>query len=482
VPKSLALLIGVADYKNMQKLVNSGNDARDLSDALSECGFQTTVCTDTEIADLDNGFTDFVDKIDEGDVALFFFAGHGVQIDGANYLMAINTPKNSPLDAKYLSLCLDKVIEGMTAKNGATTIIILDACRNNPWAAHKRGGSSGLAPVYAPKGTLLAFSTSPGETASDGVGGAANGAFTAALLTHIRTADLPIEQMLKRVRNTLSATTGGNQTSWEHTSLSGEFYFSLGVARRITEYGPTALKDGVFVPDPTKWSHKIIEGLKSLNWPKQNKVLSDFTATLATLEHNDDLFVLGRNILQAAQGTAEQAISFIKNFALRTAGMAQSKQKALLDGILFEIFFNSNGDFRFSPKDRNFNYAFNLQKFETLAPSFKFISDALQIFKDRFHVAPPGRRHGVAVNIQLLQDPLNAIDRVNLDGVDVLRLDDKDWEDEERTYSTQSREDFEDLISRQLIIPKMDLTLIYAAGAAPAYVRVPRGYTVAPKR
>jgi uncharacterized caspase-like protein len=110
--------------------------------------------------------------------------------------------------------------------------------------------SRGLAPVYAPRGTLIAYATSPGQKASDGKG--RNGAYTAALLEHIATPDCSVEEMFKRVRNTLSASTAQKQISWEHTSLAGPFYFNLSVAQRITDYGASALSDDLFELDNMK--------------------------------------------------------------------------------------------------------------------------------------------------------------------------------------------------------------------------------------
>jgi hypothetical protein len=288
--------------------------------------------------------------------------------------------------------------------------------------------------------------------------------------------------MLKRVRNTLAASTGGSQTSWEHTSLSGEFYFALGVTRRITEYGATALKDGVFAPDPSKWAHTLVSELRTYTWNPQNAAMKAFNLADATGAENDDLFVLGRNILQAAEGSAKAPEDFIRNFITRTAGMTQEKRKALLDGILFEIFFDSKGEFRKSPKDRHFVSAFDLQRYQELAPSFTFIGDALAPFAGRFHVAPPGRGHATAVDVRLLADPVGAVEHVILGGNDRLHLDDETYAGADRIYRARDREDFENMLSSQLLIPRRDLTITYSPGRIPDAVRFPYGYTVSPLR
>jgi uncharacterized caspase-like protein len=135
-----------------------------------------------------------------------------MQIDGENYLAAVDTDGTDEIAAKHSSLALNRVIEVMEKSGCSTSIIVLDACRNNPFerAWTRSMESRGLAPVYAPRGTLIAFATSPGQTASDGRG--RNGAYTAALLQHMTTPDCSIETMFKRVRNTLSAATKGGRS------------------------------------------------------------------------------------------------------------------------------------------------------------------------------------------------------------------------------------------------------------------------------
>ncbi len=255
-----------------------------------------------------------------------------MQIKGTNYLLAVDTDTSSELDAKHSSLSLDKVIDTMAESDASMKIIILDACRNNPWerAWHRDAATRGLASVYAPKGTIIGFATSPGEVAEDGLD--RNGTYTAALLQHIDTPDCSIETMFKRVRNTVAADTRGKQTSWEHTSLSGEFYFNNSLGRIIRDYKDTSLADGLFVIDPRKKSHKIVEGLKTHNWYKQNPALSLLDAASASKMTDDNLFVIGRNIYQAACGTASAAQHFLDNFMSVTNTFDSPKRKAILTG------------------------------------------------------------------------------------------------------------------------------------------------------
>ncbi len=241
-----ALCIGNASYPE-ETLRNPVNDTNSLSLKLSALGFACCVLRDAKIREMQEALKWFSNELSDSEVGLFFFAGHGMQIDGDNYLTAIDTDFDTETDAKFSSLPLNKVIEVLEKGNNSTSIIILDACRNNPYERRWRGvGSRGLAPVYAPKGTIISFATSPGQVALDGDNN--NGAFTAALLKHLTTQNVIIEDLFKRVRNTLSATTSGKQISWEHTSLMGDFFFNPAVVTDdyIAEYSQQARADATF--------------------------------------------------------------------------------------------------------------------------------------------------------------------------------------------------------------------------------------------
>jgi uncharacterized caspase-like protein len=187
--KMAALVFGNSAYPG-NDLVNPVNDATDLGAKLQSYGFNAIVAKDRSVQDMEKDLKEFGKLLATHDVGLFFFAGHGMQIEGSNYLLALNTALDSETDAKYSSLPLDKVVDVMAKSQASTKIIILDACRNNPWERkwQRAPGLRGLASVYAPKGTIIGFATSPGEVASDGTG--RNGTYTAALLQHIDTPGL----------------------------------------------------------------------------------------------------------------------------------------------------------------------------------------------------------------------------------------------------------------------------------------------------
>lgn len=482
-----ALVIGNAAYLGMGKLKNAANDAHDVAARLETLGFSVLKVIDCSNKEMDVALKTFKKSLVDNEVGLFFFAGHGMQIEGDNYLIALDTDTVSETDAKHSSLSLNKLIETMEKAGTSSSFIILDACRDNPFesAWHRSSATRGLAPVYAPRGTLIAFATSPGQVASDG--SKRNGAYTAALLQHVDTPDCSIESMFKRVRNTLSASTKQKQISWEHTSLSGEFFFNLSLGARIDHYSLTALSDGLLVLDDARASHRLIRELKTNTWPRQNPALDGFTPDVAKKFNTDSLFVIGRNIYQAACGSAKSAVSYLNNFMSRSQGMGKDKRKELLDGILFEIFFDSNGQLRDQIKGRFFNEAFHLQKYPELSGSFDFIAECLVTQADRFH-AIPGKMHPVAVDVTTQKKGVNAhaVEAVYLGAVNILWLEDEDFADDDGQplrYQTMDRSEFERRLAEEMAVPFHLLTVTYSSGKnGPHHVQFPRGCTTRKRR
>ncbi|VXC60452.1 Peptidase C14 caspase catalytic subunit p20 [Oceanicaulis sp. 350] len=476
-----ALVIGNAKYADGAALANPTNDANDLGAKLKGYGFEVIIATDCTVAEMDKRLKEFKDLIQSYEVGLFFFAGHGIQIEGSNYLLAIDTNIESESDAKYSSLPFDKVLDIMDKSKAKTKIAVLDACRNNPWERrwYRSGLSRGLASVYAPKGTIIGFATSPGEVAYDGSG--RNGTYTAALLQHIDTPDCSIEAMFKRVRNTVAASTAGKQTSWEHTSLSGEFYFNLSLGNLIDDYDGTALADSLFILDESKPSNVIIAGLKRLNWYKQNAALKELSAAVANRAGKDSLFVLGRNIYQAACGSSDEAVRFINEFVTATRSYGNKKRKSLLDGILFEIFFDSKGNLRKGIKGNFFDEVFELQRHEILKSSFEFISECLVAAQANFY-ALPGKNHDLAISVSSKKiDDRYHIEAVYLGGSNILRVEGESLDDDnEVVYSKITPSRLNEKLCLQLVVPARSLNITYTPpeAASALSLRIPVGWAV----
>lgn len=479
-----ALVIGNAAYETVAELKNPANDAEDVAAQLEASGFSVIQKTDCSHADMDRSLRRFKRDLDKSDVGLFFFAGHGMQIDGENYLAATDTDATDEIEAKHSSLSLNRVIEVMEKSKCSTSIIILDACRDNPFERAWRRAiqARGLAPVYAPKGTLIAFATSPGQTADDGRG--RNGAYTQALLQHLATPDCSIENMFKRVRNTLSAATKGRQISWEHTSLAGEFFFNLSLGARIDLYAETALSDSLFVLDEAKASHRVIRGLKSSTWPRQNPAVAEFTATVANRASIDALFVVGRNLYQAACGGSNAADAFLDDFVSRTSGFKEDKRKAVLDGMLFEVFFDPNALLRKNFKMGRFESLFALQRHKDLTPSFEFIAECLLPDAGRFH-AVPGKRHEVMVDVVTrlgAKDDHHLLETLHYGGASILWQEDEDYTPEPGEPALRQRLDldgFETLLAEQMVVAPHLLRINYQSFAKRGreQIHFPRGWT-----
>jgi hypothetical protein len=446
-------------------LKNPTHDADDIGAVLAKRDFTVLKKMDCTHKEMDLALKEFRAALKDSDVGLFFFAGHGMQIDGENYLAAIDADAGSETDAKHSSLPLNRVIETMEKSGTATNIVVLDACRDNPFerAWHRSASSRGLAPVYAPKGTIIAYATSPGQIASDGTG--RNGAYTSAILKHIDAPDVSLESMFKRVRNTLSAATNGKQISWEHTSLAGDFFFNLSLGARIDEYSDTALSDRLFVLDESKASHRIIQGLKTHDWYRQNPALDKLTAEVANKAGRNSLFVIGRNIYQAACGSARTAYQFLSLFMSKTSGFEEDRRKALMDGVVFEVFFDANAQLREQPKNRYLDEVFKLQEYEELSASFAFISECLLTHADRFH-AIPGKGHEITVDVVTKKKSGNrhVVKEVRFNGANILWIDEDSivsWFADGSGYGKMTVEDFEKRLSDEMVVPSYLLKVTY---------------------
>jgi len=226
IQKRLALVIGNADYKNAP-LRNTVNDARSMDKTLREMGFSVDLVENASQNEMKKRIDLFGKKLKSGNgVGLFYFSGHGMQVKGENYLIPVGAKIDSEEYVEYESVRAGRIVAKMESARNFMNILILDACRNNPYARSFRSASQGLATLVAPVGTFIAYATGPGSVASDGSEESANGLYTGELIRHMRSPGLGIEEVFKRVRAAVYKKSKGKQTPWETMSLMpGAFYF-----------------------------------------------------------------------------------------------------------------------------------------------------------------------------------------------------------------------------------------------------------------
>jgi uncharacterized caspase-like protein len=234
----IALVIGNSSYTDAP-LANPVNDATAIAKTLQGLGFKVILRTNVTQSQMRQAVRQFGDELHAGrGVGLFYFAGHGMQINSRNFLIPIGTDIRREYEVEDQSVDAGSVLAMMQSARARVNIVILDACRNNPFARSFRNSTVGLAPMQAPAGTLLAYATAPGEVASDGTG--ENGLYTQHLLQNMRLPGLKIEDVFKNVRASVRQESGGRQTPWENTSLEGEFYFNINVTVNNIQAAPVA--------------------------------------------------------------------------------------------------------------------------------------------------------------------------------------------------------------------------------------------------
>jgi TPR repeat protein len=240
----LALVIGNGKYVNAPALGNPANDSADLARALRGVGFEVIEQQDASREAMTRALREFSARLRGTEVALFFYAGHGIQLNGENYLLPVDADIQSPADVRFNTVDLTDIQQEMEG-SGRVNIIILDACRNNPFAdrltqSGRAAPSRGLGRIDATgEGSLIVYSTQPNNVALDGAG--RNSPFTAALLKHVITPGIEVRQMLSRVRGDVLAATERRQTPWDSSSLTGDIYLAGAPVAQALAATPAAI-------------------------------------------------------------------------------------------------------------------------------------------------------------------------------------------------------------------------------------------------
>lgn len=240
----IALVIGNDVYENLPSLQKAGNDARAVSGALGALGFDVTLLTDANRRTMTRALSDLSGRITPGDEVLFYYAGHGVEIAGRNHLLPADAPAATPGDEAFLtaeSVAVDDVLATLQDSGARVTVLILDACRDNPFprtGTRSAGGARGLAPIAAPEGAFILFSAGTGQSALDGLGptdGNPNSVFTRALLPLLTAPGLPMQDIARALKAKVEETAAGvnhKQRPAYYDELTGDFVLNEGAVAR----------------------------------------------------------------------------------------------------------------------------------------------------------------------------------------------------------------------------------------------------------
>lgn len=251
----VALVIGNSGYAD-SPLRNPVNDARAMAQALQRLGFTVIKRENLKAKEIGPALREFRSRLSAGATALFFYAGHGLQVKGVNYLPTVDAEIDAEEDVPTQSLNVNAVFDLMEEAKTRVNLVLLDACRNNPFTRRFRSAAGGLAKVDAASGTLISFATRPGSVAADGEG--ANGLYTEHLLRHMNEAGVPIEQVLKRVGSGVKLASKGRQEPWSEGLIEGEFYF-----RAPASVGaPAAVPAAVQAVDPAALEIELWNSVK----------------------------------------------------------------------------------------------------------------------------------------------------------------------------------------------------------------------------
>lgn len=338
----VALIIGNGSYKS-SPLANPVNDATDIAKVLREREFRVTLLTNATKRQMVDAVREFGKDIKRGGVGLFYYAGHGMQIDGRNYLIPIGAEVKSEKDVEFEGLDAGRVLSEMEDAGNRLNLVILDACRDNPFARSFRSTTKGLAKMDAPMGTLVAYATGPGQTAADGTG-STNGVYTSCLLSLMTEPGLEIGLMFRRVRQLVLDMTNKQQIPWELSSLMGDFYF-------------TPLGEGVTMKDEiTPNSMQLSKAEEEM----RQKLIADKTAELKALD---------ARIAEKQKGINEMP-NPVKEVPLK----AQPGKAITIDlgsGVMMDLVWVPNGEFMMgSPAGETDRFESETQHKVTLTEGF----------------------------------------------------------------------------------------------------------------
>lgn len=351
--KRVALVVGNGAYQHATVLSNPANDAQDLAAALGEVGFDTLLGLDLDKRSFELKVREFARKLGQADVGLLFYAGHGLQVSGQNYLLPVDAKLESERDLDFEAIRLDFVLKQMELeRESKTSIVFLDACRDNPIArtlARTMGTRSasvgqGLAQVQSGIGTFIAYSTQPGNVALDGTG--RNSPFAAALVKRVKEPGRNLTAVMIDVRKDVLTQTAGKQVPWDHSSLTGDFYFHLASAPSAApKPGPASVSEAEALQQRLRRLEDELKKKSDLASTAAAVQLAQLKDRARRLEEDtradfQQIFELQRNASREANpARQDQARTEVSRIQLRIArrGQEQKDVRAQVERLTAEI-------------------------------------------------------------------------------------------------------------------------------------------------
>lgn len=373
---SFALIIGNGKYTNENhNLKNPETDASKVKDAFEKLGIKTSVkynCTNREIYDEIENFSEILNKYQVG---IFYFAGHGFEYQGENYLCGSDTDIESTYSIKHCET-LSSLFSSFENTKASIKIIILDCCREIPSDSRGTNIKNPMIISSAPVGTFVEFSTSSECEASDGKGD--NSPFCKAFIDKLGQPKVDISDLFISVRNDLYCLTEGKQISWDYSSLRQRFFFYDPDDMANKKYDSSVLADHDFLLSDQSPLHDIITKLKSLNWYNQNEAFTDLNEIDFNMQYDEgDLFILGRNIYQAGCSTSIKADDYFRKLKSNLLRFSEDNRKQIFSGMCYEIFFNKENKIRSSFKTGRLKEVMNLLVDEKFQQSAIFVENKL---------------------------------------------------------------------------------------------------------
>jgi uncharacterized caspase-like protein len=322
--RRVALVIGNGAYE-AAPLRNPVNDANDLASVLEQLDFEVIHLTNATRSQMNEAVRRFGREIRQGGVGLFYFAGHGIQMDGRNFLIPIGADIEEEFEIETESVEASRVLRAMVAADNGLNIVILDACRNNPLERSFRSSVRGLTRMPAPTGSVVAYATAPNSVAADGDG--RNGTYTKHLLEQMQIPDQKLEDVFKQVRIQVERETAGAQVPWEESSLTGDFYFVSGDAGGTAVTPPPSVAEASPSLDEARREQLIWQGISDSN------DVADFEQFLADFPNGNFASYARTRLARLREGQREQ---------LAWQEIANSGDPAAFERFLADF---PNGDF-----------------------------------------------------------------------------------------------------------------------------------------